>query len=74
MLPLLNSEQVELPSNKLLFREFQGLERRTSRGGKDSIDHTPGGHDDLANAVAGAAVIAGNKQWAPFDIKIQMIR
>ncbi len=30
-----------------------GLERRTSRGGRDSIDHGPGGHDDLANAVAG---------------------
>jgi hypothetical protein len=24
------------------------LERRTSRGGRDSIDHPPGGHDDLA--------------------------
>jgi hypothetical protein len=31
------------------------LERRTNRGGRDSIDHPPGGgqHDDLANAVAG---------------------
>jgi len=34
------------------------LERRTSRAGKDSIDHVPGGHDDVANAAAGAAVIA----------------
>jgi hypothetical protein len=32
-----------------------GLERRTGRSGKDSIDHAPNGHDDLANAVAGAA-------------------
>ena len=30
-----------------------GLERRVSRQGKDSIDHSPGGHDDVANAVAG---------------------
>jgi hypothetical protein len=29
------------------------LERRTARGGRDSIDHPPGAHDDLANAVAG---------------------
>jgi hypothetical protein len=36
------------------------LERRTSRGGKDSIDHPPGGHDDLANAAAGALVIAAS--------------
>jgi hypothetical protein len=27
------------------------------RSGKDSIDHMPGAHDDLANAVAGAAAI-----------------
>ena len=29
--------------------------RRTARGGRDSIDHAPGGHDDLANAVAGVS-------------------
>jgi hypothetical protein len=33
-----------------------GLERRVSRAGKDSIDHARGGHDDLANAVAGAPI------------------
>jgi len=33
-------------------------ERRTTRGGRDSIDHLPGAHDDLANAVAGALVTA----------------
>jgi hypothetical protein len=32
------------------------LERRTSRQGKDSIDHSPGGHDDLVNSVAGVLV------------------
>jgi hypothetical protein len=35
------------------------LERRTARGGRDSIDHGPGAHDDIANAVAGAIVLAG---------------
>jgi hypothetical protein len=34
------------------------LERCTSRGGKDSIDHPSGAHDDIANAVAGALVVA----------------
>jgi len=29
------------------------LERRTVRGGRDSIDHPPNTHDDLANAIAG---------------------
>ena len=26
--------------------------------GRDSIDHAPGGHDDVANAVAGALLMA----------------
>ena len=30
-----------------------GAVRRTSRAGRDSIDHAPGSHDDLINAVAG---------------------
>jgi hypothetical protein len=43
------------------------LERRTSRSGKDSIDHAPGGHDDLANAVAGVIDLATGKV-APLNI------
>ena len=35
-----------------------GLERRTARGGRDSIDHGPGGHDDVCNAVAGLASVS----------------
>jgi hypothetical protein len=41
--------------------QFCGLERRTARGGRDSVDHAPGGHDDLANAVAGALLLAGQR-------------
>jgi hypothetical protein len=41
-----------------LTAELCGLERRTARGGKDSIDHAPGAHDDTANSVAGAALLA----------------
>jgi hypothetical protein len=54
LLPLLNSGRVVLPKNERLVSQLCGLERRVSRAGKDSIDHGPGGHDDLANAVAGA--------------------
>jgi hypothetical protein len=39
-----------------LVMQLCGLERRTARGGRDSIDHGPGGHDDVANACAGALV------------------
>jgi len=54
MLPALNSGRILLPRNERLISQLTGLERRTTRAGRDSIDHSPGGHDDLANAVAGA--------------------
>ncbi len=66
LLPLMNSGKIELPPDRQLFRELLGLERRTSRGGRDSIDHAPNAHDDLANAVAGAAVYA--KQPEPIIV------
>ncbi len=52
-LPLLNSGKVELLDIPRLVLQACGLERRTSRVGKDTIDHAPGGHDDVVNAVAG---------------------
>jgi hypothetical protein len=55
-LPALNSQRVELLDNKTLRTQLVGLERRTSRGGKDSIDHRPGGRDDLVNAAAGVLI------------------
>jgi hypothetical protein len=54
MLPALNSGRLVLPRNERLISQLTGLERRTTRAGRDSIDHSPGGHDDIANAVAGA--------------------
>ncbi len=60
LLPLINSQRVELPDIRRLKDELAGLERRTSRTGKDSIDHAPGQHDDLINAAAGALVMANS--------------
>ena len=54
LLPALNSGRVELLDHARLLAQLCGLERRTARGGRDSIDHAPGAHDDVANAVAGA--------------------
>jgi hypothetical protein len=56
LLPLVNSRRVELPDVPRLTNQLASLERRTARGGRDSIDHAPGAHDDLANAAAGALV------------------
>jgi hypothetical protein len=58
LLPLINSTAVDLLDSDRLVTQLTSLERRTSRGGRDSIDHAPGAHDDLANAVAGALVTA----------------
>lgn len=57
-LAALNSGRAELPPDEKMARQFAGLERRTSRSGRDAINHGPGGHDDRANAVAGAITLA----------------
>ncbi len=57
-LPVLNSGRAELLNLPRLASQLTGLERRTARGGRDSIDHAPGGHDDVANVVAGALLMA----------------
>ena len=60
-LPLLNSAKLELLDHPRLITQLCALERRTARGGKDSIDHPPGSHDDLANAALGALLLASGK-------------
>ena len=43
LLVLVNSGAAELLDLPRLQSQLQGLERRTARGGRDSIDHGPGG-------------------------------
>lgn len=57
-LPLVSNGTVELLDSKRLLAQLTGLERRARSGGKDLITHYAGGHDDLANAAAGACVMA----------------
>jgi hypothetical protein len=68
-LPLLNSRKCQLLDIRRLISQLHGLERRTARGGKDSIDHGPGQHDDVANAVAGAIVLASHHE-APMTFHV----
>jgi hypothetical protein len=53
-LPMLNSRAVRLLDVPRLKAQLAGLVRRTRSGGKDSVDHKPGQHDDLCNVAAGA--------------------
>jgi hypothetical protein len=66
-LPLLNSGRLELLDHPRMVSQFVGLERRTSRAGRDTVDHPPHAHDDLANAVAGVAALMGS---APTSVNV----
>ncbi len=59
--PLLSMGRVQLIDNPRLLLQFQMLERRCVSGGRDKVDHPVGGHDDLANSVAGACVCVGRR-------------
>ena len=64
-LQLANSGRVSIPLHQRLIQQFQKLERRVARGGRQSIDHPSGGHDDIANAAAGAIVLAAESDSEP---------
>lgn len=66
-LPLINSKKVDLLDHPKMVQQFVGLERRTARSGKDSIDHAPNSHDDICNVVAGLLVSIGVKPYGGFD-------
>jgi hypothetical protein len=57
LLPLVSARRIELLDEPKLAAQLCGLERRTTRAGRDSIDHAPNGHDDVCNAVAGCACL-----------------
>lgn len=60
-LPLFTTQAVDLLDAQPLLIELQQLERRTSKSGRDSVDHPPMGHDDYANAACGALVLCAQQ-------------
>jgi len=69
MLPVLNSGDCELLDHKKLRQQLVALDRRTARGGRDSIDHPPGAHDDVANSAAGALLMAYRANRKPVEVR-----
>jgi hypothetical protein len=70
-LPLFTRGAVELPDVRTLLVELASLERRTSRAGKDSVDHPRAGRDDAANVCCGVlAGLAARKAetWTAADV------
>ena len=60
LIPLINSGGARLLDNEKLLVQLANLERKTMRGGKSSIYHPRGLHDDLGNAAAGALFYASS--------------
>lgn len=56
--PLFSSGRVRLLDHDRLTTQLRQLERRARPGGRDSITHPSGGHDDCATATAGALWLA----------------
>ncbi len=57
MEPLFAQGRIDLLDHPQLVRELKTLERRPRPGGKTIVDHPRGGHDDYANALAGALTL-----------------
>jgi hypothetical protein len=75
ILAALNSGKIELLDHPRLVTQICGLERRTARGGRDSIDHAPGAgcHDDLANSALAALLLVSTARQ-PMRIHPEMVR
>jgi hypothetical protein len=71
LLPVLNSRKVALLDHGRLVSQLCALERRTAWGGRDSIDHGPGGHDDVCDAVAGAVAALTHQGGGLFTLAMR---
>ena len=65
LLPLLNSGTITLPRSDALVQQLVSLQRRVAASGRELIDHAKGRHDDIANAVAGAADLCSEANRMP---------
>lgn len=59
--PLFAQGRIEILDHPQLIRELRLLERRPRPGGKLTVDHPSGGHDDHANSLALAAASAAQE-------------
>ncbi len=53
LLPMVTSRKIELLDSPILISQLTSLERKSVRSGRDSVDHVPGGRDDVSNSTAG---------------------
>lgn len=65
VLPILTSKRVKLLDLKRVRLQFTALDRRTGRGGRDSIDHMAGAHDDVC--LAAGTLVATTRGLVPIE-------
>jgi len=76
LLILMNQGLVELPDNEKIISQLRNLERTARSGGMpDLIDHPKEKqfHDDLANSIAGACVLASDRYERPEIIVLGVV-
>lgn len=61
-LPSLNDGTVELLDDPTIVSQLVTLQRRVTPSNREIIDHRAGGHDDIANVVAGACTLVAMKR------------
>jgi hypothetical protein len=71
-LPQFSRQAIALPNHRKLLRELRLLERRTSRLGKDVVDHPVHCYDDYANSACGllhnlSSMVDVTMQWVSGD-------
>jgi hypothetical protein len=71
LLPLLSSRRIALLRHQRAINQICSLERSTARSGRDQISRPSHGHDDLSNAIAGAADLALN--YTLFDSSLSWV-
>jgi hypothetical protein len=74
LVPLIMERRAELLDDRRLITQLCALEQTMSRVGKALISHPPGGHDDVANAAAGALVRAARTDVAMFEEYVEIGR
>ena len=64
--PLFSGGRIVILDHPQLVRELKNLERRPQTGGRDRVDHPPGGHDDFAYSLALCAALLSRQTARPW--------
>jgi hypothetical protein len=70
VMPLFARRVVRLPDHPRMLRELRLLERSTSSGGRDAVDHGRNGHDDFSNVACGVLRLLDARGVAEAEVPI----